>query len=86
MLLNECLDIGRTPETWRDCFLTLIRKGKNDVSDPAAWRGIAERNILGKLLSSLLTRRLEKHIDIKSTIPVEQHGFDINYVRSYSIR
>ena len=74
-LLNGCLDTGRIPSEWRNCLLTLISKGKGGRFDPTSWRGIAKRNVLSKLLSSLVSSKLEAYLDSKSAIPEEQFGF-----------
>ena len=74
-LMNACLEQGRVPKDWRNCLLTIIPKGSGDPLDPSAWRGIAKRNTLSKLLSSLITDRLTTYLDYKGTIPPEQHGF-----------
>ena len=74
-LLNACLEQGRVPVDWRKCLLTVIPRSKGNLGDPKNWRGIAKRNVLGKLLSSLVAQRLEDYLSYRDLIPPEQHGF-----------
>ena len=72
-LLNECLRQGRIPERWRTSTIKLLYKGKGDISDPNAYRGIALECTLFKVLTSILVKRLAKLVDNK--IPELQFGF-----------
>ena len=68
-LMNSCLEHGKVPSDWRKCLLTVIPKGKGDPLNPSSWRGIAKRNSLSKLLSSLIAARLTAYLDYGDVIP-----------------
>jgi hypothetical protein len=74
-LFNRCLGETCFPSKWRDCIMVLIPKGKGDLSSPSAWRGISKKSVLGKLLASLLSRRLLRYLTNCDLLPPEQHGF-----------
>jgi hypothetical protein len=55
--------------------MVLIPKGKGDLSLPSSWRGISKKSVLGKVLASLLARRLLRFLTNCDLLPPEQHGF-----------
>jgi hypothetical protein len=57
-LYNQCLIESCFPSRWSDCVMVLIPKGKGDLALPSSWRGISKKSVLGKVLASLLARRL----------------------------
>ena len=71
-LFNECLQQGRIPDRWRDATLKQLYKGKGDSSDPDAYRSIALEYTLLKVLTNLLTGKLENLVG--HHIPEEQFG------------
>jgi hypothetical protein len=75
MLFTACLQLGKIPTIWRTCLMVVIPKGKGPITDPASWRGISMKCILGKLFSSILAQRLQRLLDHIKAIPPEQHGF-----------
>lgn len=74
-LLNKCMIAGSIPRNWRDAILLVIPKGKGDPTQPTSYRGIAKKSVCYKLLSSLLTRRLNLFLELTGVLPEEQHGF-----------
>jgi hypothetical protein len=74
-IFNRCLGEARFPEEWAECLLVLIPKGKGDLSDPDAWRGISKKAVMGKVFSSLLARRLLRLLTNCDLLPPRQHGF-----------
>jgi hypothetical protein len=55
--------------------MILIPKGKGDLAEPDAWRGISKKAVMGKLFASLLARRLLRFLTNCGFLPHEQHGF-----------
>jgi hypothetical protein len=74
-LFNRCLVEDAFPEDWSSCLMVLIPKGKGDLNAPEAWRGISKKSVLGKLLASLLAKRLLRFLRNCDLLPLEQHGF-----------
>jgi hypothetical protein len=74
-IFNRCLAEARFPEEWAECLMILIPKGKGDLSDPEAWRGISKKAVMGKVFSSLLARRLLRLLSNCNLLPPRQHGF-----------
>ena len=65
-LLMECLldfwSSGISPSEWRIGRLKILPK-KGDLSDPNKWRGIMLLNVACKLISSVISRRLQAVLD-----------------------
>lgn len=58
-LFNGCFEQGFFPKTWRKAVTIIIRKsGKDDYSNPNAYRPIALLSCLGKILEKIITSRL----------------------------
>jgi hypothetical protein len=72
-LFSECLKPDKIPAVWRLATLKVLYKGKGEVSDPHAYRGIALECTAFKLLSSILTKRL--YMMTETALPDEQFGF-----------
>jgi hypothetical protein len=72
-LFNECLKQEKIPDAWQLATLKVLYKGKGEVSDPNAYRGIALECTAFKLLSSILKKRL--YMMTENTLPDEQFGF-----------
>jgi len=74
-IFNHCLFSNVFPETWHLSYLSVLFKGKGSPADPTAYRGIAMKSCIYKLLSSITTTRLWHFLDGQNAIPPEQHGF-----------
>lgn len=72
-LVNKCLETGTIPNIWRKSIMKLLYKGKGDASRPESYRGIALESVALKLLTKLLTQRLDGLVD--HLLPEEQFGF-----------
>ncbi|MBW0503613.1 hypothetical protein O181_043328 [Austropuccinia psidii MF-1] len=58
-VFNGCLQNGYFPSMWKRALTAIIRKsGKDDYSDPRAYRPIALLNTLGKLFEKIINDRL----------------------------
>ena len=71
-IFQACLDQGIHPTQWKEATTIILRKpGKDDYTDPSAYRPIALLNTLGKALESIMARRLrflsEKHALLPDT-------------------
>jgi hypothetical protein len=68
-LFNRCLCESSFPVDWTECLMVLIPKGKGDLGLPESWRGISKKSVLGKLLASLLARRLLRFLTNCDLLP-----------------
>jgi hypothetical protein len=71
--LNLCVMQGRFPIAWRHQNLKLLFKGKGDVEDVNAYRGISLSSTLYNLLDRVLHNRL--YPSLIHCIPNNQYGF-----------
>lgn len=46
------------PDEWHSALLKFLWKGKGDSSDPNTWHGICPQDLLARVLSSIVTFRL----------------------------
>jgi hypothetical protein len=74
LLFNSILQTGRIVSCWSESIIKVLFKGKGDVMDPNAYRGIALLSHPFKLLTKLLANRIAEVADPR-TIPGEQYGF-----------
>ena len=60
-LANAYWALGYFPARFKEARTVVLRKpGKPSYSDPGAWRPIALLNTIGKLIESLITKRLSQ--------------------------
>lgn len=64
---------GTIPEMWRHATLKVLYKGKGDAGNPNSYRGIALECTAFKILTSLLTKRLQNIT--RWAIPEQQFEF-----------
>lgn len=74
-LFNKCLKCGTFPNEWKTSRVVLLRKGDKPEGVPSSYRPLCLLNDAGKLLESLLTRRLEKCINDNGGLYPNQYGF-----------
>ncbi|XP_018495462.1 uncharacterized protein LOC108864395 [Galendromus occidentalis] len=74
-MFNKILETAELPRSWSERLLRVIPKGKGDPLAPSSYRGIAKKNVIYKLLSGILARRLEVFLESESFLSPEQHGF-----------
>lgn len=61
---NACIETGHFPARWKVAKLVLLYKGQGKHRDtPSSYRPISLLDGVGKLLESLLLRRLEKYVE-----------------------
>lgn len=71
-LLNKCLHEGEIPDEWCDAEVTILYK-KGNATDLENYRPISLLSTMYKLLSKIITSRLNNKFDLYQ--PVEQAGF-----------
>lgn len=74
-LFNNCLKQGTFPSEWKSSRVILLRKGDKPEGVPSSYRPLCLLNDVGKLLESLLTRRLEESISSHGGLSPNQFGF-----------
>ena len=75
LLANACWALGHFPERFKEARTVVLRKpGKPSYSDPGAWRPIALLNTIGKLIESLMAKRLSLAAEEHKLLPDTQMG------------
>ena len=77
-LFNKLYVSGTYPEAWSESIIQPIHK-KGDVNSPDNYRGISLLNIISKIYSRILNKRLVKWLEDTKTIHECQAGFRKNY-------
>jgi hypothetical protein len=74
-LANACWALGHFPARFKEARTVVLRKpGKPSYSDPGAWRPIALLNTIGKLIESLMAKRLSQAAEEHKLLPDTQMG------------
>ena len=74
-LINTCLRLSYFPKQFRHaCTIVLRKPGKPNYSDPGAWRPIALLNTLGKILETVLARKITDLAESYKLLPNCQMG------------
>lgn len=74
-LFNACLHLGYCPTHFREAVTVVLRKpGKDDYTQPKAYRPIALLNTLGKALESIVASRLTYLADTHQLLPSRHTG------------
>ncbi|KAL0858961.1 hypothetical protein ABMA27_010821 [Loxostege sticticalis] len=73
-LFNKCLSIGYFPNIWKEATVVVLRKpGKDDYTNPKAYRPIGLLPVLGKVLEKMTVARMKWHLVPR--ISTRQYGF-----------
>src|SRR5690606_135029 len=72
-LFNTCLETGNIPDDWKLSMLKVLYKGKGEMTDPNAYRGIALESTIFKLFTKCVAKRVYAHVE--HLIPEEQYRF-----------
>ena len=60
------LRVGEVPKEWRKSMMRTIYKGKGDINDPNAYRGVAleptAMKLLTRIVNEKITNQLEPHL------------------------
>jgi hypothetical protein len=78
-LFNIVLKSGIIPESWTKGIIIPIFKKKGDIKDPSNYRGITLLSCIGKVFTSLISRRLNKYVENFELLGEEQAGFRKNH-------
>lgn len=74
-LFNACLEQGYCPTHFKDTITVALRKpGKDDYTQPKAYRPIALLNTLGKALEAIIANRLAYIADTYKLLPSRHTG------------
>jgi len=75
LLISKCADAGYHPQVWRKTVAVALHKPKKpDYSNPRAYRLIQLEECLGKVLESVIARRLSHMIHEHNLVPATQFG------------
>ena len=75
---NRIFNSGDFPPSWGQSILvTLFKKG--DTNDPNNYRGISLLDVIGKIYTSIITRRITFFTNIYDKISESQAGFRQGY-------
>ena len=84
VLLRACIELGYHPTAWRTGTVVVLRKpGKEDYSDPKAYRPITLLKIPGKVLEKIVQKRLA--FLSREILPREQFGAREGYCASDAV-
>jgi ribonuclease HI len=74
-LFNACLDRGYCPAHFKDSITVVLRKqGKDDYTQPKAYRPIALLSTIGKAMESIIANRLAYLADTHQLLPSRHTG------------
>jgi hypothetical protein len=74
-LFNACLQQGYCPKHFKETVTVVLRKpGKDDYTQPKAYRPIALLNTLGKALEAIIANRLAYIADSHQLLPSRHTG------------
>ena len=74
-LFSACLKLGYHPEAFRRAVTVVLKKpGKKDYTDPGAYRPIALLDTLGKVLESIVAKRISGLAERFDLLPDAQYG------------
>lgn len=74
-MISTCLSRGVFPSIWKRQRLVLLPKDKKPPDDPSSYRPLCMIDTCGKLLESIVCRRLECCIEAVSGLSENQFGF-----------
>ena len=75
VLFNSILSQGRIPTDWSKSLIVPIYKRKGSLDNPNNYRPIALLNIILKIFTRILCRRLTHWVELNQILPEEQNGF-----------
>ena len=73
-IFNKSLNTGEVPSLWKQANVVPIFK-KGDRSVMSNYRPISLTSIVGKMLESIIARRIREHLNLYNLINESQHGF-----------
>ena len=74
-IFNQSWKLGSVPQSWKDAnMLPIHKKGKNK-KDAKSYRPISLTSCIGKVLESMINKRLVWHLESNQIITPQQAGF-----------
>lgn len=73
-IFNKSVSTGEVPSLWRQANVVPIFK-KGDRSVMSNYRPISLTSVIGKMLESIIARKIREHLDFHKLITDSQHGF-----------
>lgn len=74
-MYNACLKLAYFPIKWKHATVVAIPKAGKDITNPSNYRPISLLNSLSKTFERIILARLNRHLELHSTMPHEQFGF-----------
>lgn len=75
LMINKCFEHGSFPSIWKRQKLVLLPKAGKPSEDPSSYRPLCMIDTYGKLLESVICRRLQTCIDMAEGLSESQYGF-----------
>ena len=73
-IFNKSINTGEVPTLWRQANVVPIFK-KGDRSEMSNYRPISLTSVIGKMLESIVAKRIREHLESHGLIADSQHGF-----------
>ena len=73
-IFNKSVSTGEVPSLWRQANVVPIFK-KGDRSEKSNYRPISLTSVIGKMLESIIAKRIREHLEFNELIVDSQHGF-----------
>lgn len=74
-IYNSCFRTGYFPLTWKHAIIVPISKPGKNAAFTDSYRPISLLPTLSKIFEKIILRRLNKHLNLTKSIPIEQFGF-----------
>ena len=78
-LFNRLFSTGTFPKCWSESLIIPLHK-KGSVNNPENYRGISLLDVLGKIYTSILNRRITFYVNMYGKISEAQFGFREGYL------
>lgn len=73
--MNNCLTNGIFPKLFKKQKLVFLPKDKKPLEEPSSYHPLCMINTTGKLLESIICKRLEESVESATGISDNQYGF-----------
>ena len=73
-LFNQSLNEGVVPDSWKTANVVPVFK-KGDRSIASNYRPISLTSLVGKLLETIIAKKIRHHLEKHNLINTSQHGF-----------
>lgn len=76
--IEKVWETGNVPQQWKDTVFVYIYKNKGSRLKCSNYRGIALSSHIGKIVLTIIKKRIEKYAEKNGLLPEEQFGFRKN--------